>query len=490
MAVDTDTSAPGLTLASAMTGMDNPPADDTPKDGVATEVTTDTGGAKTAVEPEIKPLVDDDTAEEIEKDTKTEEDQPGDMETAMRRGGAKESDQAAKEKADADVTAAEKKAQEDAAAAEKAKQTPDRDADLKVEHGAHTHPKTRKIITEFQAKAKAARDERDRIITEREALRNERDALAKKSAEAPVAVPKETEDELKTLRERVRELDIARDPAIETKYDKKIAANNQSIVTTLKQQGFGMVKGEDGKTVENPAAIAELLRGGLTFKTLNPLLKKLDEADLVDEAETIRDAIRQNNRLTTDRAQEIEGWKANYADRQKQRESSTREAQEKQLQAFSEQTNRVLSEDVAELTKDFSYLKQPPAPLLTDTPTVAKAKQTALDEYSSAEKKISDVVKTFDPTGAPPERRAEIVGRLNASAIQAVILKTHVLPKVRQELAANAARIKELETELEKIRGAGRMSRLQGGAPGDAALPGNGEQATDLESALRNAGPR
>lgn len=403
-------------------------------------------------------------------------------EEEMQASAAKDAEEkAAAEKATADAKAeADKKTAEEAAA--KATSPPPRDSDLTDQLAPHTNPKTRKVIEDKNAKIKAARDERDAIIAEREALKKERDDLAEKAK--AVVLPKETTDELATLRERIRELDIEKDPAIQSKYDAKITANNNAIVTVLKSQGFGItVDPETKKQTENPTAIANLLRSGLTLKNLSPCIAALEKADLIDEAETVREAVRENVRIARDRGLEIDAWKKDYGARQQQRETVAKAAQEAQAQSFRTTTETVLKADLAALAKDFPVVNPPPAPLGTDTPQVAKAKQTALDAFNVAAKQIEATIKSFDTANVPPDKLADTVARINSSAIQGVVLKTHVLPSVLKELASRADRIKQLEGEIARFKGASNLSR----AHATQATATNGEITIPKDGSMSDA---
>lgn len=475
---------------SDFTNIPNPPPDDGPK----TEETPATKPAESAVaaqaEPKIKPLIEPDPEPEASKEKAKETPDPDghdSLETAMRHGPED------RKKATEEKRGADKKTQEEAAAkaAEATGKPPptDRDADLKGDPPPHVHPTTRKIITEFKTKAKAARDERDAVAKERDALKAERDQLNEKIKVAPAS--KELETEVTTLRERLREADITKDPIIEAKYDRPIADNNKVIVDTLKAQGFGKVRGEDDKMTDDPKAIDALVRGGLTLKNLTPLIKKLDEAELVEEAEAIREALRQNHRLTADKQREIESWKGDFSKRQQARDAQVKQQTEQTHADFAKHTDTHYRGELSELEKTVPYLRRPAEPLATDTPAVAKAKQTAIEEFDAAAKQIETHVREMSPANAPPEKQAEIGGRINANAILAVALKAHVIPKFVKDLAAREARIKELEAELGKIRDAGKLSRLQAGGSGDAGRGnGGGEQPASLEDALRMAQPR
>lgn len=396
---------------------------------------------------------------------------------------------AAKEKA-----AAAKKAADDAAV-EKAKadgakpttEAKERDADLKVELGAHVRPSTRKIITDFQAKATAARDKEEAAVARAEAAEAKARELEEKAK--TVEPPKELVEENKRLLERVRELDITKDPALEAKYDRRITANQTSIVDVLKAQGFGTIRKEDGTSVDNPKAIAELLKSGLTYETLHPLIQKLKEGGLHADARKIERLIDQNESLSEERQAEIESWKGDYEKRQQSRQQETKQQQEKRQAEFRQQTDLQLNAAIDELAKNFSYIKKPAAPLPTDTPATVQAKNKAIADYDAAAKQIESDVAALDPGKAPPEKFAQTVGRINASAIQAIILQRQVLPRVIKEMQAKDARIKALEAEVGKIVNAGKLSRTQSSTTEERNAAAGKQEATSLEDAF-GAGPQ
>lgn len=460
----------------------NQPADNQPlyqQTGKPAETTPEPAPAAPPAEP------DKDKTEPEPKDAGTEDQDEGPVSLSEAM------DDEAKTRGDEEKAAAEEAKKTAEAEAEKPKveaekPAPDRDADLNPEIGPHVRPSTRKIITEMQAKAKAARDKEEAAIARAEAA----EAKAREAEEKGKSVepPKEMVEKIKMLEERVRELDISKDPALEAKYDRKISANQTVIVDLLKAQGFGMVADKDGKFVENPKAIADLVKSGLTMKALYPLTKKLREADLVDEADAIEEAVRENNRLARDKQAEIESWKGDYTKRQQAKEAETKQHQERRQAEFRTQTDSQLNAQLDELAKNFSYIKRPAAPLPTDSPSTVQAKNKAIAEYDAAAKQIETAVKGLNPADAPPEKFAEVVGRINASAIQAIVLKTHVLPRVIKDMAAKDARIKELEAKLGKIENAGRLSRTQS-ATTDERSSDNGRPAPQsLEDAF-GSGP-
>lgn len=367
----------------------------------------------------------------------------------------------------------EKKAAD--AAAEKAKAegqpapAPDRDADLKTDQGQHVHPNTRKKFEAVAAKTKAARDERDAAIARAAELEKRAQDAEEKAKNAPA--PKELEEEVKTLREKVRELDISQDPILQKRYDSKIAQNNDSIINVLKTQGFGKVrKNGSDEMVDDPSAIPALIKSGLTLKTLQPIIARLEKAELVEEADAIREAVRENNRLARDKQQEVESWKGDYAKRQQERQTLTKQQHEQQERAYGERTNAAVNADREALAKDFPFINPPAAPLATDAPATVKAKQAAIEQFNAEAKAIETAVKTFSPAGVPPDKMPEFVGRFNAAAISSVLYRTQIVPRMKQELATLTARNKELEAELGKIRDAGRLSRQHSAS---SAEPGN-----------------
>lgn len=436
--------------------------------------------------PEEKP---EDTPERPEKEptdkTKDDEDEgPSSFNEALDEQERAGSDEA-KAKAAADKKAADDAAAEKAkAAAEKPAEATERDADLKVELGAHVRPSTRKIITEFQAKATAARDKEEQAIARAAAAEAKAAELEAKSK--TVEPPKDLVEELKSLRERVRELDITKDPALEAKYDKRITSNQTSIVEVLKSEGFGKVQKEDGSSIDNPKAIADLMKSGLSYETLHPLIEKLKGAGLHASARKIERLLDQNDSLAEERQAEIESWKGDYQKRQQTREQETKAQQEKRQSEFRQQTDLQLNAEIDELAKNFSYIKKPAAPLPTDTPATAAAKNKAIAEYDVAAKQIETAVASLDIGKAPPEKHAEIVGRINASAIQAIILKNQVLPRVIKEMAAKDARIKALEAEVGKIVNAGKLSRTQSATTEERNASNGKPEATSLDDAFGN----
>ena len=306
----------------------------------------------TADEPEKKD--EPETPERPEGEaTDEDDDSPTSLNEAMdeqaKSGTAEEKARIAAEKKKADEASEEKAKSE----VEKSAEAKERDADLKVELGAHVRASTRKLITEFQSKAAAARDKEEAAQARAEAAEAKARELEEKTKTAEP--PKELLDEVKTLRERVRELDISKDPVLEQKYDRRIETNNKSIVEVLKAQGYDTVRVDlgDGKfeTKPNPNAIPELIKSGLTLKNLSPLIKKLEDGGLIEEAETIRESLRENGRMAREKQAEIDSWKGDYQKRQQVREQETKQQAEKRQAEFRQQTDFQLNADTEALAK-------------------------------------------------------------------------------------------------------------------------------------------
>lgn len=429
--------------------------------------------------------------EPTDKKPEDEDESPTSINDALDEQERAGSDEA-KAKAAADKKAAEEAAVEKAKAeAAKPAEAKERDADLKPELGPHVRPSTRKIITEMQAKASAARDKEEAAIARAEAAEAKARELEEKVKTAPP--PTELVEENKRLLERVRELDITKDPVLEQKYDRKIEANNKSIVDVLKGQAYDtiQIKKEDGSVETKPAPerLNELVKSGLTMRNLAPLIKKLEEVGALEDAEALREALRDNHRLSKERQAEIETWKGDYTKRQQTREQETKQQTEKRQAEYRQQTDLQLNAEIDDLAKNFSFVKRPAAPLPTDTPATAQAKNAQIAEYDASAKQIEAAVAGLKLDGAPPEKFAQIVGRINALATAALVHKIQVFPRMLKDLQAREARIKELEGRIGKMENAGKLSRTQSASTEERNAQAGRPEATSLDDAF-GAGPQ
>lgn len=147
-----------------------------------------------------------------------------------------------------------------------------------------------------------------------------------------------------------------------------------------------------------------------------------------------------------------------------------------------EHSQRILNSDIAALSKDLPYLQRPSEPLPTDSAAVTKAKQDSIAAYDAMAKQISDSLSDLDSSKASPDKVAEINGRVSANAVQSIIFKQHVLPRLMKDLADLRARNTELESKFGKIKTAGTLSRAHAAAASapagaKAALPESTEDA-------------
>lgn len=353
-----------------------------------------------------------------------------------------------------------------------------RDDDLRLDtrQSAAMHPKTKKIIEERNQKIIAERNKADALAKEREEMAAELNRVREQLKKG--AMPKEAEEELKILRERVREMDITRDPTFEIKYDRPTAENQNKILGIL--QEFGVGKTQDGE--DDPEAVENLKREGLNFKTVSPYIKKLSDEGYEEEAESLRELLRENIRIKNSKEKEISEWKTNFEVKKQQAAQFSQQQSEKSTVEVREHATRILNSDIARLSKEFPFLNRPADPLPTDSATVAKAKQDAIAVYDSAAKSISEAVAELDPSRATPDKMAEVSGRLTANAVQNIIVQQHILPRLLKDLADLKARNSELETKVGKIKTAGSLSRAHAAAASapagaKAALPENTEDA-------------
>lgn len=387
----------------------------------------------------------------------------------------KADEEAAAAKALADAEAAKK------AAAPAAPVHQDLD-DVEKNLDKHTKPSTRKVISTFKGEAIAARERANKAEQERQAIIKERDALQEQIKSGKP--PKEIEDELTTLRERVRELDATRDPAIEAKYDKPVQKNTDAAIAMLGDYGFFKVADtdKDGKPTgtyrdmsekEKATVTAQLKTTGVSLKTMAKHINALEKSGDYDGAEQLRALAQENDRLARDKATEISQIKGNYEGRAQAR-TKEQQAQQEQIQNVVTTTSqKALQADIAELAKSYPDIAVPPEPLPTDSAAVVASKKARIAEYAAAAKQVEEAVKAFNGAGLPADKAAEAQGRMTASAVKAVILQQHVLPKMVKAAAEKDARIKDLEAQVAKFRTAGGLNRAHSAA---ASAP-SGNQA-------------
>lgn len=355
---------------------------------------------------------------------------------------------------------------------------PQRDDDLKIDvrQSAAMHPRTKKIIEERNQKIIAERNKAEAIAKEKEEMAAELNRIREDLKKG--VVPKNVEEELKTLRERIREIDIERDPSLAQKYEVPSTKNQEKMLEIL--QSFGVGKTQDGK--DDSETIEKLKGEGLNFRTVAPFIKKLSDEGFEEDAEQLRELLRDNIRLKNAREKEISEWRVDFDVKKQQSAQFTQQQQEKSLVETREHAGRILNSDIAELSKEFPFLNRPADPLPTDSAAVAKAKQDAIAAYDVAAKSISAAVSELDPSKVHPAKVSEVNGKITANAVQSIILKQHVLPRLLKDLADLRSRNSELETKVGKIKTAGNLSRAHAAAAtspagAKASLPESTEDA-------------
>lgn len=437
-----------------------------------------------APEPELppeEPAVEAPAAEEpapaaeepAPAEAEVQEEQPA--ESAAERTIADELEELNRQSAEAKNKTAAKPAPVEEKPAEQPKQRDD-DLKLDVRQSAAMHPKTKKIIEERNQKIIAERNKADTLAKEREEMAAELNRVREQLKKG--AMPKEAEEELKTLRERIREMDITRDPSFEIRFDRPVAENQGRILNIL--QEFGVGKTQDGE--DDPEVVENLKKEGLNFKTVAPYIKKLSEEGYEEEAEQLRELLRENIRIKNSKEKEISEWKTNFETKKQQAAQFSQQQSEKTAVEVREHATRILNSDIAELSKEFPFLNRPADPLPTDSAAIVKAKQDAIAAYDSAAKSISDAVAQLDPSKASPDKIAEVNGRLTANAVQNIIVRQHILPRLLKDLSDLKARNSELEAKVGKIKTAGSLSRAHAAAASapagaKAPLPESNEDA-------------
>lgn len=308
---------------------------------------------------------------------------------------------------------------------------------IEAKLGQHTSPKTKKLFNEVKTLAAKERTERERVAKELEDTRKQLEEI-KKSKEA---LPPSVNEELQQLRDRLRSFDANADPAIVQKYDNTINKNNENIIKTLVDAGLPKEHAD------------KLKKNGITLANLKPYLDTLEsgkgadgkqyDAD-PDTAEAIRESLRENLRLSKDKAREIDEWRANYDQRIKQTE-------EQQQKAIQEATGRLNKEFETHLSK-WDFLKKPSDIMDTDAPAIRKQKEEAINRYNEASLKFAETVKneTTDPLNA------QISARIG------ILYRDHVAPQLQNQLAEARKEIESLRAQVGKMKQSGSASRSIG----------------------------
>jgi hypothetical protein len=379
----------------------------------------------------------------------------------------------------------ERVAAEEKAKADKAKEDdPDKDLESRTKEltdGPHVRPKTKQLAEFLKGEAKTARAAQ-RALAKEKAILEARLAEAEKARPATAEVPKEITEELAQLRSRVQELDATQDPALVAKFDKPVERNRLAIIDTLKQYGLG--KTEDGQ--DDPQAVTDLQAAGLSFKTLKPFLDKMDAEGEVDAAEAIRDALRENIRLSRDKVAEIQAIKGNASQRIQARTEEQQAQIEGQTKRITEYAKVALAADLDAIKKDFPEMDPPPKPLPTDSVEVANAKKAAIAAYDREQAAIGETVKGFSTGGRQGEDLVKAHGRQVAMAVQAAILSKRVVPRLQATIKSQLAELTSLREQVNKGRKAAGITRAHSVAVGSGTAK-EGEFTTKAEESTADA---
>lgn len=350
-----------------------------------------------------------------------------------------------------------------------AEKAPTRDSDIDTTKlDPHLRPPTRKVIEGYADKTKVARNERDDFRRKYEEGQGKIREYEEKLK--TIKAPKEMEDELSTLRTRVRELDISKDPEIEAKYDAKIKTNSTTALDILKEQGlFTKIVEKDKPPVpmtESEAKVltAEIEKGGIGIRGMARYIRALETGGEYEAAERLRALAQHNDRLAQEKSEEIATWSKDFEGFQAEKARDTKASQETYLNNVRTHSATSLQNDIKELSKQLPFLAEPEKPLETDSAEVKAAKEKVLSEYNASAKAVKQAVAIFHADGKPPEQAAEAYGKLTSSAVQGVIFKQVVLPRLMKEIADYKARVTELETDNSKFKKAGTLNRAHSAA--------------------------
>ena len=316
-------------------------------------------------------------------------------------------------------------------------QTPKDIADIESKLGQHTSPKTKQLFAEVKNLAVKERTEREKVARELEETRKQIDELKKTTQ----AVPKEVEQEIQQLRDKVRQFDANADPAIIAKYDGVITKNNDSIIKTLTDAGLP------------EAHAAELKKKGVSLSSLKQYLDTLETGKGVDgkqyepdpdTAERIRESLRENMRLTKDKEREIEAWKSGFEDR-------TKKGEEEQKQSV-EMATQKLNKEFETHIGQWDFLKKPSDVNDNDAPAIRKQKEDAIKAFNDTALKYADAIKK--ETSSPLD--AQIAARIG------ILYRDHVAPALKNRLSDAQKEIETLRTQVASMKKAGSATRSVG----------------------------
>lgn len=387
-------------------------------------------GEKTE-QPEVQPTEELKT-EEPPKSEESKEDQPeqeAETKQEVQEGEAQLKEEEKKEPENAAPKEAEQKETEN-------KEQADLDS-IESKLGTHTSPKTKTLFKEVKELAAKERAERQKVAKELEEARKQLQEVQKTKD----TIPQNVQEEINQLRDRLRQFDANADPAIVQKYDKTIERNNETILKTLVDAGLPKEHAD------------KLKKNGVTLANLRPYLETLEtgkgadgkqyDAD-PDTAERIRETIRENLRVSKEKDREINDWRTNFEQRNKQLE----EENQKQLQ---EATQRLTKEFDLHLNK-WDFLKKPSDVADTDAPAIRKQKEEAIARYNDLSLKFADTIKkeTTNPLDA------------QISARVGILYRDYVAPELQSKLAQAQKEIESLKAQVGKMKQSGSAAKSIG----------------------------
>jgi hypothetical protein len=324
--------------------------------------------------------------------------------------------------------------------------TAERDADLKELESKldpHASPKTRNHFKAQAEKIVEARNRADAQAAEAAKLKAELDEARKGG------LPPDVKSELDQLRDTVRSMDAAADPALKAKYDKPIEANNEAIIKILKANSFGL----DSEGKEIPGVVDALKKAGITRKNLEDKIQLLEKAGELDAAEEIRDLLRENNRLAKEKDREVVEIKGSY----EQRAKAAQENNAREL----ETAQKRLSEEFTTHKNKFAFLEVPPAVKPEDSPAVKKEKEKAISAFNESVNNYAATVKK--ETATPTD--AQISARIG------ILYRDLVVPHFQRENTSLKTQLDAANARIKSMQGAGNLNKPGAAAPRAPAKP-------------------
>lgn len=349
-----------------------------------------------------------------------------------------------------------------------------KDAD-EISRDPHAKERTRRRIKETVAIAKRESALRAKEVSERDArikeleekvrltpaATNELEAL-KKEAEQAKALAKEMEEKYLPYR---RQYEVEKSPELEERFVKPVKAAEDVIASTLKAYGLGEATLAE---IQKAGGLAPFSKSKKTYQVkdesgdpititasqvVNDWLTRMDFAD----AEKVRSLVGEQEKLNLQRGLYIESERSKareYFDglskKQQEEQAAFKAQQESSTKEVKEWIDTQFAND--ELLKDVDG---------DDKNTRAEARNRVIKLLSSQD-------------------RSELLSGVRDAAVMPVVLKQMAAKDAL--LIQRETRIKELEAEIDKVRGAGaaipkQSGRMGSGTAGEAKKLNSDEDA-------------